>query len=337
MPAKRLSFFTRNRKGRIRNKILAVIFISGFFLFWGGINPPIPPASVVSAQTVHPCLARVNIPMNQMHWLYVPESADPLYTEEELFFLGGQLITNRVVDASICPSGGLMQNGYANACGMATALPKVVFIQNLLNEPILQAWKDVGVPPVMLKQLILFESQFWPAMFNDMVPAHYGFGMITSIGLQNAVEWNPDLYAKVCLASASGNCLGYQISSQALSSLINVCETCEYGIDTVAAIKSVDILAEALMGYCYQTAALVTNATGWNASLAMDYATLWKLTLMNYNAGPSCVYDSVISAFKRTEGPMNWADISARVTSDQCVRGLTYSNQITAKYSYFNY
>jgi hypothetical protein len=275
--------------------------------------------------------------MDQMHWLYVPESADELYTAEELFFLGGQLISSGVVDGSVCPAGGLMQNGYANACGMATALPKVVIVQNLMNEPILQAWKDAGVPPVMLKQLILFESQFWPAMFDDMVPYHYGFGMLTAMGLQNAVEWSPSLYAKVCLASASGNCLGYEISNQALTSLVNVCETCEYGIDVSAASRSVDILAEALMAHCYQTAALVVNATGWNASLAMNYATLWKLTLMNYNAGPGCVFDSVTSAFKTTEGPVNWADISTRVSSDQCVRGLTYANQITARYPYFNF
>jgi hypothetical protein len=161
--------------------------------------------------------------------------------------------------------------------------------------------------------------------------------MITGIGMQNAVEWNPSLYAKVCLASASGNCLGYEISNQALASLVNICETCEYGIDVNGAYRSVDILAEALMAHCYQTAHLVANATGWNASLAMDYATLWKLTLMDYNAGPNCVINSVTSTFKVTEGPMNWSDISAKVNGDDCIRGLTYANQITARYRYFNF
>ncbi len=272
-----------------------------------------------------------------MHWLFIPEDADQLYTDEDLFFLAGQLISSRIVDGGICPSGGLMQNGYANACGMAASLQTVINIQNLLNEPILQAWKDVGVPPVMLKQLVLIESQFWPAMYSEMEPYHYGFGMITRIGLQNAVEWNPNLYAKVCLASSEGNCLGYQINNQALSSLVNTCETCEFGIDVNAAIRSVDILAEALMAHCYQTAALVVNATGWNASLAMDYATLWQLTLINYNAGPSCVFDTVASAFEATEGPMNWSDISDKVSTDLCIRGLAYSNQITARYPYFRF
>jgi hypothetical protein len=32
---------------------------------------------------------------------------------------------------------------------------------------------------------------------------------------------------------------------------------------------------------------------------------------------------------------MSWADISSRVTSELCIRGLTYANQITSKYYNF--
>ncbi len=31
---------------------------------------------------------------------------------------------------------------------------------------IVQAWEDVGVPPVLLKQLIANESQFWPSQYS---------------------------------------------------------------------------------------------------------------------------------------------------------------------------
>lgn len=102
-----------------------------------------------------------------MHWIYVPEFADQLYTEERYYFLAGQLISNNVVDASACPMGGLWTDGYANACGMSAALPTVIIIQNMLNEPILEAWEDVGVPPVLLKQLIRYESQFWPSIYKE--------------------------------------------------------------------------------------------------------------------------------------------------------------------------
>jgi len=99
------------------------------------------------------------------------------------------------VDASYCPTGGLMLSGYANACGMAAAMDTVIIVQNLVNEPILQAFIDVGTPPVLLKQLIRYESQFWPGIQDEI---HYGYGHITNIGIRNAIQWNPDLYAKVC-------------------------------------------------------------------------------------------------------------------------------------------
>ena len=130
----------------------------------------------------------------------MPESADQLHTEENYFFLAGQLIRNKIVDASICPSGGLRKTNMPMpaACNRQTS---VIFIQNMLNEPILQAWKDTGVPPVLLKQLIRIESQFWPSQYNT---THFGFGHITDIGMQNALDWNRNLYTKFCPASAGG-------------------------------------------------------------------------------------------------------------------------------------
>jgi len=315
-------------KTRILKFTLTVVLLASVSLMAGGINFSDSHHHNVSAQTVSTCLNRVNIPVEDMHWVYVPESADQLYTEEEYFFLAGQLITNNVVDASICPSGGLMLNGYANACGMSIAMPNVIIIQNMLNESILQTYEDVGVPPVLLKQLISNESQFWPSQYSIY---HYGFGHITNIGIRNALEWNRDLYNKVCPTSDDGTCASnYYTANQILATLISTCETCEYGIDAYTANRSVDILAETLLGYCFQTEQLVYNATGWHSSLAVDYATIWKLTLMDYNAGSKCVLDTLEATFEATQGPMNWSDISAYVT-DECIRGLAYANQITAK------
>lgn len=281
-------------------------------------------------QVMSACLRRVNISSEDMHWVYVPESADMLHTEENYFYLAGQLIKNKVVDASACPTGGLALNQYANACGMSVAKPAVVFIQNMLNEPILKAWKEIGVPPVLLKQLVRTESQFWPSQFNAI---HYGFGHVTEMGIRNALDWNRDLYAMFCDSPEQGNCitkggLAYQI----LSSLISTCSTCEYGINPNAANQSIEVLANVLLGYCYQTEQMVYNATGWNPILAVNYATIWKLTLMNYNAGPQCVFSAVADAFKTTNGPIRWPDIVAHTKGDMCIRGLYYANTITKKY-----
>ena len=324
-------------KGRFLEKNLAIIFIVIIFLLGGGINPNVSQTRSVSAQTVSSCLNRVNVPLNELHWLYVPESADELHTEEKYFFLAGQLITNKVVDAGICPAGGLLQNGYANACGMATALPTVIIIQNMQNETILQAWKDVGVPPVLLKQLIRRESQFWPSVYSISESGsnfdEYGLGHITSMGMQNALQWNWDLNAKSCTASKNTKCYTDSgIVYQILSSLIATCNTCEYGINRQIVDRSVDILAEVVLGHCFQTEQLVYNATGWHSSLVVDYATIWKLTLMNYTSGPGCVLDAIESTFEITDGPMNWAEISVNVSDKQCLYGLEYANQITARY-----
>ena len=326
-------------KDRIPKKNITIIFIAVILLLGGGINLNGSQTRNVSAQTVHPCLNRVNVPMNELHWLYAPESADQLYTEEQYFFLAGQLIANKAVDASICPSGGLMSNGYANACGMATAFPTVIIVQNMQNEPILQAWKDVGVPPVLLKQLIRRESQFWPGLY--IIPGEkdgyfiyeYGLGHITTIGMQNALQWNHALPAKVCSASNSGKCAAdVSMINQLLYSLDATCETCKYGINTDLVNYGVDILAETVLGHCQQTSQLIYNATKWYPSLAVDYATIWKLTLMNYTAGPQCVFDALVSTFDMTDGPMTWDEISAHVSGEHCIYGLTYANEITSKY-----
>ena len=94
-----------------------------------------------------------------------------------------------------------------------------------------------------------------------------------------------------------------------------------------------DILAEVVLGYCYQTAQVINNATQWHSGDVVDYPTIWKLTLLNYNAGPKCVYDAVRAAFLKNNGPVKWADVVYQVGgNDQCIRGVTYANQITAKY-----
>ena len=323
------------KKNRVLVEVGMVVFTVSVFLFGGGIIFSSSQSHSVTAQTLHPCLNRVNVPLDELHWLYVPESASELYTEEEYYFLAGELIKAEVVDGSICPAGGLQQNGYANACGMATALPAVIVIQNMFNEPILQAWKDVGVPPVLLKQMIRMESQFWPSLttFDEVILEEFGFGRMTIFGMQNALEWNQDLYTKACMNLPPGACApDSDIAFQVLASMVNTCETCQYGIDVASAARSVDYLAEALLGHCYQTAQLIFNATGWYSSLVVDYATIWKLTLMNYTSGPTCIFDTVVDTFDQTEGPMTWAEISENVEGDTCIRGLEYANRVTARY-----
>lgn len=294
-----------------------------------GVDQAKANASGFAQGTIPTCMNRVNIPESELHWIYVPESADELHTEDNLLWLAGRLISNKIVDASTCPAGGLGAEGYANACGMSKAQAQVIQIQNMFNQAILDAWVNVGVPPVLLKQMIRYESQYWPAPTENQI--HYGLGHVTTIGILNALEWNPSLLQKVC-AATSGSCtVNEALASTVLQMMTATCATCPNGIDQAKANNSVDLLARVVMGYCDQTAQLIFNATGWRSSLVVDYPTIWKLTLVNYNAGSQCVFNTVRDAFKANNGPVSWSDILAYVQGDQCRRGVFYANQITAK------
>lgn len=274
------------------------------------------------------CLNRVNIPESELHWIYVPQSADELYSTYNLQWLAGQLIASKAIDASSCPAGGLTLNGYANACGMSLAKTQVVEIQNSFNQAILDAWVNDGVPPVLLKQLIRYESQFWPAQNGQY---HYGFGHVTPIGAENALLWNTDLYSVACTSGDTSCGVSFVAAQTLLNSMLNTCPTCPNGIDQAAATRSIDTLAKVVMGYCNQTAQLVYDATGWRSVNVVDYPTLWKLTLVNYNSGSQCVLDAVGASFDQTKGPVDWAHIEANATSTLCSRGVYYANLVTSK------
>lgn len=311
--------------------LIAIFFVIPFTMGMTrqGVDQSRSYANSLAQGSIPTCMNRVNIPESELHWIYVPESADQLHTEDNLLWLAGRLISTKVVDASDCPAGGMGAEGYANACGMSKARTKVVEIQNSFNQAILTAWVDVGVPPVLLKQMIRYESQYWPAPTDNQI--HYGLGHVTTIGILNALEWNPSLVQKAC-ASTSGSCtINQTLAATVLDMMSATCATCPNGIDQAKAEKSVDLLARVVMGYCDQTAQLVFNATGWHSSLVVDYPTIWKLALVNYNAGSVCVFNTVRDAFKANNGPVSWADVNAYVSGDQCRRGVFYANQITAK------
>jgi hypothetical protein len=306
--------------------VIALPFLMGAASGQLGLAPTVREA--VRLDTIPTCLNRINIPESELHWIYVPQSADELYSDDTLMWLAGQLIKNKVINASNCPAGGLGSEGYANACGMSLSKAKVIEIQNSLNQPIMDAWVNVGVPPVLLKQVIRYESQFWPSRENEY---HYGFGHVTPIGILNAMEWDPALLKLACGSNSATCSLDSVTAGAILDQMIVTCPTCPNGIDDQRAAASVNLLAHVLMGYCNQSAQLVFNASGWRSNLVVDYPTIWKITLMNYNAGSVCVEATLNETFKATQGPMKWSDILAHLQGDNCKRGAYYANQITAK------
>ena len=320
--------------------IASIIVTTSYFL---GESSPARAArlSQPQAQAITPtCLDRSDIPLNEYHWLHMPISSTELATYEYYGFLSGKLIQNGVVDASDCPLGGVWPTGYANACGLERASEIVFELQNIYDDEILEVGREVGVPPVMLKQLLRYESQFWPVRYNSN---HFGLGHLTYVGATNVIQWSPELYNELCYQVYNGPCpTAYNqsystfdnlLSGQLLGQLDASCPDCEYQIDLEKAQDSVYYIGQGLMSYCKQTTQIVYNVTNKHSSYTVDYATIWKLTLVNYNAGPQCVFDALDNAYSGTT--LSWAEISASIPKGACQSGLDYANNITAPYYSF--
>jgi len=234
------------------------------------------------------------------------------------------------VNASACERGGLESNGAANVCGMELARPYVNEWQNRFDAEILQVANSTGVPAQLMKNIFSRESQFWPGRWGEY---HFGLGHLTYFGAHTTLYWRPTLYKEIC--SVAGQC-GDEIGSQEINYYLNLmdayCPTCENKIDLPKAQRSITYLAEALYAHCEQTARIVYNASKMTPGAVVDYATIWKLTLMDYNVGPTCVFDSVSAAYKFTKSGVTWWDVSYFTGDSQCQRGIYYANQITEKF-----
>ena len=293
--------------------------------------PPAQKKSIGLLATAPICLDRSNIPEDEIHWLYMPNDPSELATSEDYGYLSGQLILKGVVDASDCPLNGLWPNEYANACGLEKTRTMSLYLQNVYDDEILAAGRGIGVPPVMIKQLIRYESQFWPV---QMGPYHFGLGHLTFVGASNALTWSraltEDMHDQLLPETEITLSM---MASQLLFTMDASCPTCPLKINVPKAEQSIIYIAEALLGYCRQTSQVVYNATNKNPGNVVDYATIWKLTLLNYNTGPSCVYNAVNLTYDTNSGSiLDWDTISNRIKSDSCLRGVPYVENITGKY-----
>lgn len=268
-------------------------------------------------------------------WLSTPESSSLLVTEEPYQYLAGRLIAQGVVDASACPAGGLLANGYADACGLEKALPTVQQWQNQFNQQILQVAKATGVPGQLLKNVFAQESQFWPGAFKD--PKEFGLGQITDNGAEALLLWNNSFYNQFCpLVLDKSVCeRGYVYLSTENQAILRGalaveakadCSACPTGLDLSNANFSIKLFAQALLANCSQVSRIVYNATGKYAGSVIDYENLWRLTVANYHIGPGCLSYAVYNTWNKRE-VMDWAHISSNLTQP-CQSAIPYVDKI---------
>jgi hypothetical protein len=258
-----------------------------------------------------------------------------MVTEEPYQYLAGRLIAQGVVDASSCPAGGLLSNGYADTCGLEKALPTVQQWQNQFNNQILQVAKETGVPGQVLKSVFAQESQFWPGAFKD--PKEFGLGQITDNGAEALLLWNTSFYNQFCpLVLDKSQCQrGYVYLSAENQAILRGalavrakadCPSCPAGLDLTNANFSIKLFAQALLANCSQVSRIVYNATGKYAGSVIDYENLWRLTVANYHIGPGCLSYAVYNAWNKRE-VMDWEHISANLTQP-CQSAIPYVDKI---------
>lgn len=257
-------------------------------------------------------------------WLRTPKSGRQLQSKIPYEYLAANLIRQGVSDASGCDNNGFAEDGSVSGCGMDAAKADVLEWQNRFDKVILNVAREKDVPAQLLKNLFSRESQFWPGVFRN--GGDVGLGQMTEGGADTALLWNPAFYATfcplvldadICAANGYAKLPAYQqqlLQGALISSVDARCADCPLGLDLTKADFSVGIFAHTLLANCEQAGKIVENITDEKPGNLLDYETMWKLTLVNYNAGSGCLGDAVTNAYDLSADPiLSWDRISANL------------------------
>jgi len=269
-------------------------------------------------------------------WLSTPAQAELLASDQPYYYLAGRLIAQGIVDASTCPTGGLLPNGYADACGLETARPKLLEWQNQFDQHIIGVAKETGVPAQLMKNLFAQESQFWPGVFR--VPYEFGLGQITDKGSDTLLLWNPSFFSQFCpLVLAQEACdQGYlkllpdeqAVLRGALALQARAdCPECPMGLDLTGAQFSISLFANSLLASCEQVTQIIYNATKEKPGAVSTYEDLWRFTLANYHAGPGCLSYAIHTAWQANPTNLRWDEVATHFT-EACQGVVPYVEKI---------
>ena len=268
-------------------------------------------------------------------WLRTPDLEADLVSSNDYFLLAGSLIRQGLVDASVCRYGGLEANGAATVCGVEVARSLMQSWQNQFDAEIIRVAKERGVPAQMLKNIFSRESQFWPGIYQKAYES--GLGHLNETGADAVLLWNPPFFTQFCpLVLSNETCQrGFgnldkeqqQMLRGALVQKVNAsCLDCPVGVDLSQANFSISIFARGLLANCEQVQQIFKNTTGRKAGELTSYEDLWKLTLLNYNAGSGCL----AVAMQKTVAnklPLIWENV-VRFLEPVCQAGEIYANDI---------
>ncbi len=178
-------------------------------------------------------------------------SVDPetLASSRSLLYLAGRMIKNGMIAADDCPGGGLLPSGAANRCGEARAQETVVEWQNQFDEAIIQAAEQTQVPPRLLKNLFVQESQLWPGIEYSLSSSdEFGLGHMTEAGADTLLTWNTAYFKSLCTQMLGDDACesGYVFMPAGQRAILRgivlrqvgaECRTCPWGVDLRQAQK----------------------------------------------------------------------------------------------------
>ena len=272
-------------------------------------------------------------------WLSTPSSSQDLKSKIPYNYLAANLIIQGVTNASSCPNNGLNSDGSVNACGLKAAEPAVEEWQNRFDKLIFSVAKDSEVPAQLLKNLFSRESQFWPGVFRNSKDV--GLGQMTEGGADTTLLWNPSFYDQFCPLILDQNVCksrGFANLKPAQQTLLRGalvgsvdarCDNCPLGLDLSRADFSVNIFAHTLLANCEQAGKIVQNVTNNMPGQSVDYATMWRFTLVNYNAGSGCLASAVTKAYDPTAAtPLSWDKVAAALDAS-CPGSTGYIQDVT--------
>lgn len=105
------------------------------------------------------------------------------------------------------------------------------------------------------------------------------------------------------------------------------CEDCPLGFDLTRADFSVNVFAHTMIANCKMAGQVIQNYTGKTAGDVASYEDLWKFTLVNYNAGGSCLAEGITHALGE-DLELNWDNVSPFFVG-ACSGSIEYVNDIS--------
>lgn len=269
-------------------------------------------------------------------WLSTPQRQELLGSWEPYYYLAGRMIAQGLIDASECTSGGLLPNGYADACGLEKSSAKILEWQNQFDQRIIQVSDEKGIPAQLMKNLFAQESQFWPGIFK--IPDEYGLGQLTAKGTDSILLWNEDFYNQFCpLVLSEDTCsAGYVHLSPENQSLLRGalalqakvdCPDCAEGVSLLKTEFSIDLFADTLKANCAQVARTIYTATNNSPGKVSNYEDLWRFTVANYHGGPGCLSYAIHQAWQN-DSRLDWDTVKQYFT-EPCKGNIPYVETIT--------